>query len=72
MAVIITAHIATSSRTCGQFHAAVIIQAAAPFIGPYMSRAISTIQSHAAMGTAPRTTSDHAPVVQKRGFEQCR
>ena len=41
--VIMTAHIAHSSARCGASHRGVIIQALAPVMGPYMSRAITTI-----------------------------
>ena len=44
MPAIMTAHIAHSSSRCHTSHLAVIIQALAPVIGPYMSRAITTIQ----------------------------
>src|SRR5437764_1440212 len=50
MPVIITAHIAQSSSRCGRSHVGVIIQALAPVIGPYMSRAMMTIHAHAANG----------------------
>ena len=43
MAVIITDHIPHSSSRCGASQCVVIIQALAPVIGPYMSRAITTI-----------------------------
>ena len=51
MPAIITAHINQSSRTCRASHRRVIIHALAPFIGPYMSRAIATIHIQHATGT---------------------
>src|SRR5262245_48702398 len=51
MPVIMTAHIAQSSSTCVRSHLGVIIQALAPVIGPYMSRAITTIHAHDASGS---------------------
>ena len=55
MPVIMTAHIAQSSTKCGASHSAVIIHALAPVIGPYMSRAITTIHIH---DTSGRTISN--------------
>src|SRR5687768_18567468 len=45
MASIMTAHIAHSSATCRPSQTGVIIQALAPVIDPYMSRAITTVHS---------------------------
>src|SRR5262245_16840401 len=50
MAVIMTAHIAQSSNKCGASQLAVIIHALAPVIGPYISRAITTIHVHDTSG----------------------
>ena len=55
MPAIITAHIAHSSDRCGTSQTRVIIQALAPVIGPYMSRAITTI--HIQQTTGSRTRS---------------
>jgi hypothetical protein len=57
MPVIITAHIAHSSRRCGTSQTGVIIHALAPVIGPYMSPAIATIQSQHTSGTKTISTS---------------
>jgi hypothetical protein len=54
MPVIITAHIAQSSSRCGASHCGVIIQALAPVIGPYMSRAITTIHDQHTSGNRIR------------------
>jgi hypothetical protein len=54
--VIITAHIAQSSARCGASHTGVIIQALAPVIGPYMSRAMTTIHHQHTSGSARRRT----------------
>src|SRR5437016_1557326 len=51
IAVIMTAHIAQSSNRCGASHCGVIVHALAPDIGPYMSRAITTIQAQHTSGT---------------------
>ena len=55
--VIMTAHIAQSSSKCGISHRAVIIHALAPVIGPYMSRAITTIQIHETSGSSTSSTT---------------
>jgi hypothetical protein len=61
IAVIITAHIVHSSARCAASQRGVIIQALAPVIGPYMSRARTTIQAHETTGTRMRrATSGHA------------
>jgi hypothetical protein len=60
-AVIITAHIAHNSSRCGTSHVAVIIQALAPVIGPYMSRAIATIHAQETTGSSISSTSKGAP-----------
>ena len=60
MPVIMTVHMAQSSNRCGRSQFAVIIQALAPVIGPYMSRAIATI--HAQQTTGNRTSSTRAGV----------
>ena len=52
IAVIITAHIAQSRSRCETSQRGVIIHALAPVIGPYMSRAITTIQSQEAAGSS--------------------
>jgi len=57
MPVIMTAHIAQSSSRCRISQCSVIIQALAPVIGPYMSRAIITIQVHETTGTSTRSTT---------------
>jgi hypothetical protein len=57
MAVIITAHIAQSSSKWGTSHRTVIIHALAPDIGPYMSRAITTIHIHEINGARIRSKS---------------
>ena len=57
MPVIMTAHIAQSSSKCGASHRAVIIHALAPVIGPYMSRAITTIHIHDTSGVRTSSTS---------------
>src|SRR5687767_12530351 len=60
MPVIITAHIAHSSSKCATSHRVVIIHALAPVMGPYMSRAITTIHTHETSGS--RTSSTTAGV----------
>ena len=60
MAAIMTAHIAHSSSRCGTSHIAVIIQALAPVIGPYMSRAITTIHIQETSGSSTSSTSSGA------------
>jgi hypothetical protein len=60
MAVIITDHIAHSSSRCGASQCAVIIQALAPVIGPYMSRAIMTIHIQENSGVRTRSTTSGA------------
>src|SRR5262245_13128393 len=62
MAVIMTAHIAHSRNRCGASQLVVIIQRPAPVIGPYMSRAMTTIQvqqttrtANSGMATASRS-----------------
>ena len=58
MPVIMTVHIAQSSKRCGTSQFAVIIQALAPVIGPYMSRAITTIHIQQTRGSrTSRTTA---------------
>src|SRR6476661_6745679 len=57
IAVIITAHIAQSSTTCGVSQVLVIIHADAPRMVPYMSRAITAIHAHAASGMTTSTTT---------------
>jgi hypothetical protein len=49
--VIMTAHIAHSSARCGASHRGVIIQALAPVMGPYKSRAITTIHDQQTSGS---------------------
>src|SRR5262245_46669527 len=56
MPIIMTAHIAQSSARCLASQTAVIIQALAPVIGPYMSRAITTIHIQETSSTAIRST----------------
>jgi hypothetical protein len=51
MPVIITTHIVQRSTRCGTSHTGVIIQAPAPVIGPYMSRAIAMIHAQETSGT---------------------
>src|SRR5687767_15520161 len=46
-----TAHMAQSSARCPGSHTAVIIQALAPVIGPYMSRAMTTIHIQQSTGS---------------------
>src|SRR5688572_32504838 len=58
MAAIMTAHIAHSSNRCGTSQIAVIIQALAPVIGPYMSRAITTIHIQETSGSNTISTSN--------------
>ncbi len=53
MPAIMTVHIAQSSNRCGTSQSAVIIHALAPVMGPYMSRAITTI--HTQQNTGSRT-----------------
>ena len=65
MAVIITAHIAQSSSSRGRSHVGDIIQALAPVMGPYMSRAIATIHIHAAMGNKTTSTTSAARSCRK-------
>ena len=60
MPAIMTAHIAHSSSRCGTSHVAVIIQALAPVIGPYMSRAITTIHIQETSGSSTSSTSSGA------------
>src|SRR4029450_453969 len=57
MPIIMTAHMAQSSARCLPSQTAVIIHALAPVIGPYMSRAITTIhiQKTAALQSAALT-----------------
>src|SRR5262249_51955146 len=62
--VIITAHIAQSRSECSKSHRAVIIHALAPVIGPYMSRAITTIHTH--------ETSDSRTSSTTTGMRSCR
>ena len=67
MAVIITAHIAHSSKRCGASHRGVIIQALAPVIGPYMSRAITTIHVQHTSGNRIRRTMSGVRSVEGTG-----
>ncbi len=60
MPVIMTAHMAQSSNRCGRSQFAVIIQALAPVIGPYMSRAITAIHSQQTTGSRIRSTTTGA------------
>src|SRR5688572_12166855 len=57
MPVIMTVHIVQSSKRCGTSQFAVIIQALAPVMGPYMSRAITTIHSQQTRGSRTRRTT---------------
>ena len=57
MPVIITIHIAQSSIRCGTSQFAVIIQALAPIIEPYMSRAITTIHIQQPKGSRIKSTA---------------
>jgi hypothetical protein len=57
MAVIITAHIAQRSQTWRRSQSVVIIHALAPVIGPYMSRAITTIHAQQTAGSRIRSTA---------------
>ena len=57
MPVIMTVHIAQSSNRCGTSQFAVIIQALAPVIGPYMSRAMTAIHVQQATGSRTRRTT---------------
>src|SRR5688572_13235651 len=57
MPVIMTVHIAQSSSRCARSQCSVIIHALAPVIGPYMSRAVITIQVHEITGTSTRSTT---------------
>src|SRR5687768_11880826 len=50
MPAIIAAHIAHSRTSLGASHVTVIIQADAPVIGPYMSRAMATTHAQQARG----------------------
>src|SRR3954463_6240413 len=72
MPVIITAHIAQSSSRCGASQAGVIIQALAPVIGPYMSRASTTIQLQQTSGTRTRKAIDSQDRAGMRGCADCR
>ena len=56
MPVIITAHISQSSSAWLTSHCRVIIQALAPVIGPYMSRAKTTIHAQQASGKRIKRT----------------
>ena len=55
--IIMTAHMAQSSARCLPSQTAVIIQALAPVIDPYMSRAITTIHIQETSGMTIRSTS---------------
>ena len=57
MPVIMTAHIAQSSNRCRASQCSVIIQALAPVIGPYMSRAITMIHSQETAGSRTSSTT---------------
>src|SRR5687768_17510602 len=57
IAVIMTAHIAQRSSKCGASHSAVIIHALAPVIGPYISRAITTIHIQETSGVRTSNTT---------------
>src|SRR5688572_33129204 len=57
MPSIMTAHIAQRSIRCRTSHTAVIIHALAPVIGPYMSRAITTIHIHETSGRTISNTT---------------
>jgi hypothetical protein len=65
-----TAHFDQSTSRCGTPHRAVIIHALAPVIGPYMSRAITTIHIQEISGTRTSSTA-RGTVVPQRGFEDC-
>ena len=54
---IMTAHMAQSSARCRASQTAVIIQALAPVIGPYMSRAITTIHIQETSGSTISSTT---------------
>ena len=69
MAAIMTAHIAHSSSRCGTSHIAVIIQALAPVIGPYMSRAITTIHIQETSGSSDQQHQQRGAVVPQRRLE---
>ena len=62
-----TAYIAQSNCRCGTSHTAVIIHALAPVMGPYMSRAITTIHIQEISGT--RTSSITAGVRSYRNAD---
>ena len=64
-----TAHIAQSSARCGTSQTAVIIQALAPVIGPYMSRAITTIHIQETSGSRISSTTSRRAIVSQRGLE---
>ena len=72
MPVIMTVHIAQSSKRCGRSQFAVIIQALAPVIGPYMSRAITTIQIQETRGSSTRRTTAGARSDCNAGFDRGR
>src|SRR4029079_13017029 len=57
MPAIMTVHIAQSRIRCGRSQFAVIIQALAPFMGPYMSRAITTIHIQQSAGSRIKSTT---------------
>jgi hypothetical protein len=59
MPAIITAHISQSSSAWGTFHRGLIIHALAPVIGPYMSRARTTIHAQQASGTTGGRNGRH-------------
>jgi hypothetical protein len=56
MPAIITAHIIQSSSTWRRSHRRVIIHALAPVIGPYMSRAMTTIHAQQTIGNRIKRT----------------
>jgi hypothetical protein len=62
MPVIMTVHIAQSSDRCATSQLPVIIQALAPVIGPYMSRAITAIHVQQSTGSRTRSTTAGARV----------
>ena len=61
MPVIMTSHIAKSSKSCHASHAGGIIHAALPRMSPYMSRAIGTIHAQ----ERPTATINAAPITQR-------
>src|SRR6516165_10383809 len=57
MLTIIADHMANRSATCGPSQRFVIIQAADPVIGPYMSRAVPTIHHQHSVTTISRVAA---------------